>query len=211
MLAVRSPLCGKRSPIALGLISVSLLGACLAAYAEAPLPVVQTTSELPDFKAHQITPEGVTRIQKSDLLGHVWVADFIFTTCSDICPRMSRQMRRLQTRLPPDVKLVSFTIDPEKDTPDALRGYAHDMQADTQRWYFLRMKKKPLEKLMREGFQFVLTDKASFESNANPQLNHNSRFVMVDKRGRVRAYYDGLQGDDTLDQVIGAADVLRKE
>src|SRR5262245_53650717 len=100
----------------------------------------EVTSELPDFRAQAITPNGLQPMGKTELLGHVWVADFIFTTCSDICPRMSRQMRRLQNRLPAEVRLVSFTIDPERDTPDTLRDYAHEMEADPDRWFFLRMK-----------------------------------------------------------------------
>jgi protein SCO1 len=168
------------------------------------------SSELPDFTATAVTTEGSKKMGKKDLLGQVWVADFIFTTCGDICPRMTRQMRRLQNRLPPEVLLVSFTIDPKRDTVDVLQSFAKEFEADPKRWFFLRMSEKKLGKLMDSGFKLVTTDRATFEKNVNDQLNHNSRFVVMDKRGRIRGYYDGLQ-EESLGFVVAAAKKLQEE
>jgi protein SCO1 len=174
-------------------------------------PVVSaSSSELPDFRATAVTAEGARPMGKADLLGKVWVADFIFTTCGDICPRMTRQMRRLQNRLPKEVLLASFSIDPKNDSVEALQNYAKEIEADPSRWFFMRMSERKLAKLMDSGFKLVTTDRATFEKNANDQLNHNSRFVVIDARGRIRGYYDGLQ-EESLDFVVAAAKTLLKE
>jgi len=75
-------------------------------------PAGSAQPEVPNFSAMAATSRSTRAIEKKDLLGKVWVADFIFTTCGDICPRMTRQMRKLQSHLPKEVYLVSFSIDP---------------------------------------------------------------------------------------------------
>lgn len=177
-----------------------------------PIPCAETTtpnSVLPEFKAMAATSQGVRSFSKADVMGHVWVADFVFTTCGELCPRMTRQMRKLQTRLPSNVLLVSFTIDPDRDTLEDLQGMARDVDADPNRWFFLRMNKKPLSELIQSGFRLIKAERGAYEQNS-ATLSHNSQFVVVDARGRVRAFYDGLQ-EDSLDLIKDAVDVMVQE
>src|SRR5260221_7544655 len=134
-------------------------------------PAWSAQPEVPNFSAMAATSRSTRAIEKKDLLGRVWVADFIFTTCGDICPRMTHQMRKLQSRLPKKVYLISFTIDPDKDTLQNLQGYARDADADPDRWFFLRMQKNALAKLMSSGFKLVKTEKNAFQNNA--ALSHS--------------------------------------
>src|SRR5947207_1625251 len=98
-----------------------------------PLPVM---GAIPQFELISSTGQP---FDSHTLDGHIWVANFIYTTCDGPCPMMSHQMRGIQnsTAATPEVKLVSFTVDPKRDTPEALAKYAKFFKADDSRWYFL--------------------------------------------------------------------------
>ncbi len=116
------------------------------------------------------------------LAGRVWVADFIFTSCTGPCPRMSARMRRLQDDLAdlPEVRFVSFTVDPDRDTPEVLAAYARRYQAEANRWRFLTGPIDRLDDLNRNAFAL---------GDVKGNLDHSTRFVLVDRRGVVRGYY----------------------
>ena len=116
------------------------------------------------------------------LKGKVWIADFIFTTCTGPCPRMTSQMKRVQAELKDqaEVKLVSFTVDPENDTPTALAEYAKRTPPIPGDGTFLTGAKDTLHKLNREAFML---------GNVDGNLDHSTRFILVDRAGRVRKYY----------------------
>jgi protein SCO1 len=117
------------------------------------------------------------------LRGKVWVADFIYTTCPGPCPRMTSQMREVQNAVikMADVKLVSFTVDPERDTPAVLAAYAKTHGASTEDWYFLTGPESTLQKLDKDTFKL---------GDLNSALEHSTRFVLVDRQSRIRGYYD---------------------
>lgn len=117
------------------------------------------------------------------LAGKIWVADFIYTTCPGPCPRMTSQMREVADAVPKvrDVRLVSFTVDPDRDTPRVLAEYAQTHGATSAQWYFLTGPKDTLQKLNRGGFKL---------GNLDGTLEHSTRFVLVDRQARIRAYYD---------------------
>ena len=144
-----------------------------------PSRAAAPSSELPDFKAMAATSDSIRKISKSDFRGHVWVADFIFTTCGGICPRMTRQMRRLHNRTDPEVLFATFTIDPKTDTLAVLQSLAKEMEADPKRWFFIRMSEDKLKTLMDASFSLVKSEKANFEKNPDDKLNHNSFFVVM--------------------------------
>ncbi len=135
------------------------------------------------------------------LAGHVWVADFIFTHCPGPCLRMSSLMHRVQTRTSrdPEIKLLSFTVDPARDTPSVLATFAKRYQADPDRWTFLTGAQATLQMLSRDTFKL---------GDVDGSMNHSTRFVLVDKRGRVRGVY-GTQDDDPVGRVT--ADALQLE
>jgi protein SCO1/2 len=138
------------------------------------------------------------------LAGKVWIADFIYTNCPGPCPRMSAQMRQVDTALLPDIKdlrLVSFTVDPARDTPEVLAKYAQRYQAEPGVWYFLTGPLPSLHNLARNVF--LLGD-------VNGDLEHSTRFVLVDRQSRIRGYY--LTSDeDALPRLIADAKRVSKE
>ncbi len=147
------------------------------------LPVL---SEVPEFV---LVERSGSDVRLSDLLGRVWVADFIFTHCAGPCPLLSAQMQALQAPLRemPDTRLVSFSVDPERDTPGVLSEYADRYLADEDRWLFLTGEKDRVYSVIREGFQLGV---GGVEAGTD-QIMHSLRFALVDRKGRVRAYYDG--------------------
>jgi protein SCO1/2 len=152
-------------------------------YGRAELPRL---GEVPDFGA---TAETGATVRRADLGGKVFIADFIFTTCAGICPGMTAKMKSLSERLrdEPRIRFVSFTVDPDHDTPEVLRRYALEHGADPARWSFLRIEKAGLRRLAREGFRLGVEDGAA--GAAEPIL-HSTRFVLVDTAGVIRGYYD---------------------
>jgi protein SCO1 len=117
------------------------------------------------------------------LAGKIWVADFIYTTCPGPCPRMTSQMRQVQEAVSkiPDVRIVSFTVDPAKDTPPVLTEYAKTHGASSSMWSFLTGPEPTLQMLDRDAFKL---------GNIDGTMQHSTRFVLVDRRGRIRCYYD---------------------
>ena len=170
-------------------IAPLLLAAC--ARTPEPLPVYQT------IPAFQLTAQdGRAFSSGAELAGHIWVADFIFTTCTGPCPRMSRLMKQIAeaTRELPNVRYVSFTVDPRNDTPEALAAYAKRYAADTTRWTFLTGAREELHSLKREAFKL---------GNVDGSLTHSTRLVLVDTQGRVRGFY-GTQDNEDIPKLIAA-------
>jgi protein SCO1/2 len=143
-----------------------------------PLPVM---GEVPHF---ELTAETGQPFDSKSLDGRVWVANFIFTNCDGPCPLMSRHMRNLQTQAP-GIKLVSFTVDPARDTPEALSAYARRLKPDSSRWSFLTGDQACLHDLALKTFKL---------NSVDGSMNHSTRFVLVDGSRRIRGYY--ITSDD---------------
>jgi len=143
---------------------------------EPPLPVYW---QIPAF---QLTAQSGQPFDSKSLQGNIWVADFIFTTCPGPCPRMSSQMRGVQSAVAsmPDVKLVSFTVDHKNDTPTVLAAYATRYRAEPGRWFFLTGDQAALETICRNGFKL---------GDVDGSLVHSTRFVLLDRQSRVRGFY----------------------
>lgn len=148
------------------------------------------------------------RVTLADLRGKVWVANFIYTECTETCPLQSLQMSRIQGEFSgsPDLRLVSITVDPGHDTAEVLSRYAERYGADPQRWLFLTGPKEVIYALAKEGFKLIVEDagpsarlpgrpstfgpRQAFASHGSKGLIlHSSRFVLVDRQGRIRAYH----------------------
>ena len=180
-------------PLALALMVV--LSGCGGSTA---VPVYST---VPDFTLTERSRRSVTR---QDLEGQVWVADFIFTRCAGICPVMSSNMQKLQERLPGEVRLVSFSVDPSHDTTEVLTEYAKRYNADPDRWLFLTGDPSTMQELSVDGFKLALDPTGGTE--AEP-ITHSSRFVLVDRQGHIRGYY-GIEDPDALSRLIADAKKL---
>jgi protein SCO1/2 len=143
---------------------------------------------VPEFTLLERAGKTVT---STELRGKVWIADFIYTTCTDTCPMQSATMATLQEKFSSqkDLRFVSFSVDPERDNPEVLSRYADRFQASTDRWLFLTGDKEPIARLVQEGFRLsaaALTDAASKEN----VILHSPRFVLIDRKSQIRGYYD---------------------
>src|SRR5213082_2942449 len=142
------------------------------------------------------------------LAGKIWIADFIYTTCPGPCPMISSRMSELQKPLEKtDVHLVSFSVDPEKDTPEVLRGYAEKLQAEPASWDFLTGPKSTIYKLSHDGFKLAVSD----GTDAEGIPVHSTRIVLVDRRGEIRGYYDATESDAVIKLVADATHLLREQ
>jgi cytochrome oxidase Cu insertion factor (SCO1/SenC/PrrC family) len=131
-------------------------------------------------------------VQRDDLLGKVWVAAFVFTRCAGPCSQVSGCMARLQHELAgqQDVMLVSFTVDPDYDTPAVLQEYAGRFQADPKRWLFLTGEREPVYRLVRDGFHLTAQPNEGPERTPGNEVMHDTRLALVDRRGHLRLVAD---------------------
>ena len=134
------------------------------------------------------------KISNGDFEGSYYIANFFFTNCPGICPIMSTQMTRLQKEFEAfdNVKILSHTVDPEKDSVDALNDYAEIYGAIDYKWHFVTGDKKDLYRQARKGY-FVTAD----EGDGGPEdFIHSEKFMLIDREGHIRGYYNGT---DTLE------------
>ncbi|HEX8372656.1 MAG TPA: SCO family protein [Chthoniobacterales bacterium] len=145
-------------------------------------------------------------VSKTSLLGKVWVADFIFTTCPGPCQKMSSQMREIQKRLAKnnDVRFVSFTVNPETDTPKVLAKYAEKFEAGPH-WSFLTGGKEELYTLAEKGFLLSAVDTGDGSGKIEDKFIHDTKFAIVDRTGTIRSYIDGT-ADDAATKVVAAVE-----
>ena len=140
--------------------------------------------------AFALTNQDREPVTLDDLKGKVWLADFVYTTCPGPCPIISAHMALLQKKLPadPNARIVTFSTDPENDTPDVLKAYATRFGA-TDRWTFLTGPKDEVYNLIQHGFMLPIA------APAGAQIIHSTRIMLVDKGGVVRNFYDGTAMD----------------
>jgi cytochrome oxidase Cu insertion factor (SCO1/SenC/PrrC family) len=145
--------------------------------------------ELVDFSLTDRTGRTVTR---SDLAGKFLVVDFLFTSCSLTCPVVNGHMAEIQklTATQPDVELLSLTVDPRDDTTEVLTKYGAQFGADTNRWLLLTGEKNDLYHLIATSF--LSQDENDPFTYMPGNFSHTERIAVVDSRGNVRAYFDGL-------------------
>jgi protein SCO1/2 len=194
------------------------------------LEMLGAYGEVPDFA---LTERSGRQITRADLFGKVWIADFFYTECPDVCPLLSTHMARLQDALAqaPDVRLVSISVDPEHDTPEVLAAYATRYGADPDRWLFLTGPKDAIYRLAIDGFHLGIVDRgdqaqgrtsqgrswlgsrsawAHAVPNAERALIHSSRFVLVDRQAQIRGYYYGTDWE-SLDRLQKNAKIVLRE
>ena len=170
-----------------------------------PPPVL---GEVPDFAL--IERDGGTA-RRADLAGAPWIADFICTRCVLSCPRLTAQMTGFRARLPEGVRSVSFSVDPEFDTPEVLLEYAGRYQIYGRDWLFLTGRRDELLALVREGFKVTasLPEPGQIVDPREPIL-HSTRFVLVDGAGRIRGYYDAFD-EEALAKLVGDLSLVLAE
>ncbi|OGL61314.1 MAG: hypothetical protein A3J27_15295 [Candidatus Tectomicrobia bacterium RIFCSPLOWO2_12_FULL_69_37] len=190
----------------------ALLAAGLLWLARGDLSPLPTYGAVPDFT---LTDARGRAVGRKDLAGKVWVADLIFTRCTDTCPLQTGEMARLQAEFAGerDMRFVSITTDPAYDTPAVLAQYAARHKANLDTWFFLTGEEKAIARLAREGFRLAFATRSSsregpraflgrlwaalgprpasahHDPGHSVEISHSSRFVLVDRGGRIRGYY----------------------
>jgi protein SCO1/2 len=167
----------------------------------------RTVSSYGTVPSFQLVNQTGQPFGSAQLTGKIWIADFVYTTCPGPCPMISSRMSELQKPLEKtNVHLVSFSVDPEKDTPQVLRGYAEKLQADPARWDFLTGPKSAIYKLSHDGFKLAISD----GSGEQGIPVHSTRMVLVDRYGEIRGYYDATAAD-TITKLLADTNHLLKE
>lgn len=138
---------------------------------------------------------------KADLKGKVWVADFVFTNCADVCPPMTANMAKLQDMMKEegleDVEIVSFSVDPAVDTPEVLKDYGKKFNVDFKNWAFLTgYTQEEIETFARENFKTLVK-----KPQTGDQVIHGTDFYLVDQDGVMRKMYTGLK-EVPFEQII---------
>jgi len=172
--------------------------------AEALLEKLDVYGEVPDFA---LTERSGRRITRVDLLRKVWIANFIYTQCTETCPLQTARLAQFQAEFAGEehLRLVSVTVDPERDSPAALARYAERYAADPVRWLFLTGDKRAIYRLAKDGFRLGVVDPDDQQAGGVLQLLgprpalathgskgliiHSSRLVLVDRQARIRAYH----------------------
>ena len=154
-----------------------------------------------DFEFFNTEGKAVT---KADLLGKPWIVCFVFTHCAATCPMVTNSMRELQDRLKDyDFRLVTLTVDPERDTPEVLKGYGESRGADFSKWMFLGGEQRAIYTLIHGSFQMQV--KETFGEFRKPgfEFIHSNNIMLVDAEGVVQGKFDATKGE--------AMSVLRRE
>lgn len=144
-------------------------------------------------------------LQAADLRGTVWAVSFIFTNCKGVCPLISAKLARVRDTLAADgllgsdARLISITVDPDRDTPEVLREYAaHFGGSPPSEWAFLTgSPPEAVRRMIQEGFRVTAVDPSAAvpaDRSADYQVQHSPRLMVVDPRGRIRGTYDATDG-----------------
>lgn len=144
----------------------------------------------------------------SSFKGKVSVTDFFFASCGGICPQMTSQLSRVQQAFPanPHFKMVSYTVDPERDSAEFLHQYAMRFKADTAHWKFVTGPKKSLYDLARYGY-FLPVEPGNGDSE---DFIHSDQLVLVDRKSHIRGYYNGTDSA-AVDSLIADIKILLNE
>ena len=173
-----------------------------------PVADIPVWGTLPEFSLinQSAEPYGTQQLE-----GRPWIANFIFTRCPGRCPMLTREMSRLQTELRgrgwDDVMLVSISVDPASDTPEALTAYATKHGAKQDGWQFLTGTRDGIWSLSVDGFKLAVEE---IEDTGEGPIVHSNRFVLADGQRRIRGYYDAFDADDRA-RLLRDLEIVRAE
>ena len=158
------------------------------------LPPITNKPVLPEIST--INPFSLTnqfgeKITLNNMKGRPWLADIIFTRCPTVCPRMTQTLGELRAKLPPTLRYVSLTTDPENDTPAAMKAFAEAHGSNDSNWHFLTGPKGDLMRLAIDDLKLIsVPNKESKRDSPNDLFVHSSLYILVDAKGRVRKSFE---------------------
>ena len=170
-------------------------------------PISSRLERFAPAPAFQFTAQDGSALKTEDLKGKVWVANFIFTRCKGPCPIMTSRMAELNQKLGAktgDVNLVSFSVDPEYDTPEVLKEYGDKVGAKPEKWKLVTGPKDKIDETIVKGFLQPLGK----DQEGMPA--HSTRFVLVDKDGWIRGFQDGSDPEVVQKLLMDIGDILRE-
>ena len=159
--------------------------------------------KISDFK---LTNQNGKEITQANYKDKIYVADFFFTTCQDICPVMTKNMYQLQEELKNDneVLLLSHTVIPEVDTVEQLKEYAIENNVDDSKWNLVTGDKKQIYELARKSYLAVE------DSNFNEfDMIHTENFMLIDKEKQIRGFYDGTNSEE-INRLLKDIEILKQ-
>ncbi len=188
---------------AVGVLSLTILKMCQAPTLQR-LPVLYV---LPEFN---LTEASGAPFSTKDLDGKVWIASFIFTSCRVECPPIGRANRQIQDKLGdvPGIALVTFSVDPEFDTPEVLTTWGADFGRDPARWHLVTGDRKAIEQVVIDGFRTHMGERSV--TGGLVQIAHTMKLVLVDQERGIRHYFDATD-DKALALIVDHAKALAKE
>jgi protein SCO1/2 len=162
--------------------------------------LLPTYGTVPDFR---LTSDEGGAVSRRQLMGKITIADFIFTQCAGACPVMSSKMSEIQQAFlaDPHTQFISFSVDPETDTPEVLRQYAKQYGAVQGKWHFLTGDRTAIYALTREGFHLGL------DIEGDSAIIHSQKFVLIDHEAGIRGYYD-IDDSDAVKSLLHDARIL---
>jgi protein SCO1 len=162
----------------------------LTDFEEVKLPVLNTVQPF------RFTRQDSLIVTQKDIANRVYVAEYFFTTCKGICPKMNKNMKVIYDEFKSDTSfmIISHTVNPETDSLPILRHYADSLGAQPENWWFLTGSKTDLYQTARESY--LLDDPKNSSKNIDEQFLHTQFFALVDRQGRVRGIYDGIKKDE---------------
>lgn len=184
----------------IGLLFFSLM---LAGCTATPTFQGEYNWELQDFRS--ITQDGKS-VGKEDYIGEVWVANFIFTNCNTVCLPMTANMATLQRKLTEEdvkFKMVSFSVDPERDTEEALKEYGDKYEADYKTWSFLTGYTQEDVQALAKNFKTLAQ-----KEEGTDQITHGTKIYLINREGIIVKGYNGL--DVPYDEIINDLKALNK-
>ena len=160
--------------------------------------------KISDFK---LTNQNGKEITQANYKDKIYIADFFFTTCQDICPLMTKNMYKLQEELKSDneILLLSHTVIPEIDTVEQLKQYAIENKVDDSKWNLVTGDKKQIYELARKSYLAV----EDSEFNKFDMI-HTENFILIDKKKQIRGFYDGTN-EKEIEQLLSDIQILKKE
>lgn len=151
------------------------------------------------------------RVTEQDIRGKVYVAEYFFTTCKSICPKMNANMKKVYSAFEQekDFLILSHTVDPEVDSSGRLRVYADSLGVSGSKWQFLTGRKDSLYNAARVSY--LLDDPKNNTVKIDDQFLHTQFFALVDRQGRVRKIYDGLKKDEISELQVDIQKLLKEQ
>ena len=164
-------------------------------FAKVKLPVLNTVQPFSFLK------QDSSMVSQQETQGRVYVAEYFFTSCKGICPKMNKNMKAIYEKFKTDSNflVISHTVNPEVDSLPVMRHYADSMGANSKNWWFVTGSQEALYKAARESY--MLDDPKNNSKNIDEQFLHTQFFTLVDRLGRVRGVYDGIKKDE-IEQLI---------